>query len=355
MKKTLSFLSPRNALILTIVTVVFIFYYCPVWNNRAQVQAYLEEYSLGATESDKSGGNVNGSKPRPIGKILVLTIATGNIWYAPLVKKNREIYCQKHGYDLRFFESLGGPFQTLHPDSTSSVLHPSWGKIYEAMRVLDDTKSPRYEWIFFADLDLLVMNKNFKLESVVSQAVHANFKRDFARQFSASLNITIGALASHVDMIVARDGKGFNLGSFILRNSNFSRQLLARIWSRRHDASIKRILTRWEQAVFQKLYAEWGELRNHVEVVPQSLINAYPRPGGQAYRPSDLAMHFPGSNKKYLGAYLKLLVKSDPEYLAVDRRVRGLHCKDGGDVSNNALRAYCEVSGAKPNSTRVKL
>jgi hypothetical protein len=262
-------------------------------------------------------------------KVLLLTIAVGNVWYAPLVKQNRKNYCKKNGYHLRLVETLPNNFN----------LHPSWAKIYESIQIFNE-KSP-FEWIFLADLDLFIMNNSIRLESTIRDAIFTSSK-SIVRNRMGILDQNFSSIKDRIDFIVSKDRNGFNLGSFLIRNSNFSRELLNKMWTRRGDDKIAKIKFWWEQAVFQRLYQEWKEMRSHVAIVPQRLINAYPNPRDPLvrFRRGDFAVHFPSSQKAYMPLFIQRMLREQPELVDVNKQIINTHCKNKSKI-DEVLKDYC--------------
>jgi mannan polymerase II complex MNN11 subunit len=226
-------------------------------------------------------------------KILIVTIALGDQWYKPLVKANRENYCKKHGYSLLFLEKLTVPLKGVHIN---------WSKITEGLKILD--KKAPYKWIFFADLDLFIMNINQRIENLIFTTIQAN-KRE----------------KSNIDFILAKDGNGFNFGSVLVRNGNYSRFIFQEIWNRRDQKDIPNISMWFEQAIFTYLMRTSDELTSHVAVASQKSMNAYSnsRHGVHyKYVDGDFILHFPGPHmKKDISEYVSKLLKLQPELKAV--------------------------------------
>lgn len=80
--------------------------------------------------------------------------------YAELAKysvyKNISKYCKKHGYFLHVDRQIN-----LDNDRS-----PSWQKIRQAQSIL---KQGKFKWLFFMDVDCLIMNSDIKLESLIDE------------------------------------------------------------------------------------------------------------------------------------------------------------------------------------------
>jgi hypothetical protein len=243
-------------------------------------------------------------------KIMVFTIAIGDPWYKSLIKANRENYCTKHGYQLLILENLT---RSLEGHNIN------WSKITEGIQVL--LASEPYDWIWFADIDLLIMNQQIKIEKLVKSAVAKNYLEKLEKATDVS-NITLNSIADTTDIIIAKDGNGFNFGSILVRNSDFSRWVFQEMWNKRAESSIPMYNAWHEQAVFTHLTKTVPGLNSHMSVVPQKYFNAYSNQEGRMhykYMRGDFVIHFPGGMKNDLKNYVNLLVELQPELKQVER------------------------------------
>jgi hypothetical protein len=272
--------------------------------------SYSPSSSTNATDQNTNQDKIltitanNRLKKKPVnksGKILVFTIAVGNKWYKSIVRANRDNYCKKNNYSLIFLEHLTVPL--------GKDLNNNWIKIIEGMRLFND--SAPYEWIFFADLDLFIMNLETKIEGIVKIAVAQKIESVFNRG-----NVTQSSVEMNTHIILTKDGNGFNFGSVLVRNSNYSKWVFREIWNRRRERNIPHILYWFEQAVFSHLASTLPGLIDHVIVVPQRLMNGYSSSQGMGhymYKRGDFVIHFPGGMKNHMENYLHQLLEIQPE------------------------------------------
>lgn len=89
-------------------------------------------------------------------KIAVLIVYDDN--YSEMknltVDNNIKHYCDLHGYTLI-------PYKVNEFDR-----HPAWAKISKSIDVI---KNEDFDWLFFIDLDCLIMNPTIKLESIIDE------------------------------------------------------------------------------------------------------------------------------------------------------------------------------------------
>jgi len=103
-------------------------------------------------------------------------------------------YAKKHGY--RFVDS-SSLIDTSRP--------PAWSKILAVQALLSDPHHP-CEWVWWLDADIVIMNSNIRLESLLPRVTSND---------------------SPIDLIATFDRKfTVNSGSWLLRNSDWSKQFL---------------------------------------------------------------------------------------------------------------------------------
>jgi len=145
---------------------------------------------------------------------------------------NKAAYCARHGYD--FIERTDG-FDARRP--------LSWSKIKFVREVL-----PGYDWVFWSDVDSLVMEPAVRLE-------------EFADE--------------EADLVLCHEDFGVgvynvNCGQMLFKNSDWSRRFLDDVWRQTrfiHDRL-------WEQrAVIHLLWK--SDLSDHVHLVTQRRFNSY--------------------------------------------------------------------------------
>ena len=86
-------------------------------------------------------------------KIAIVTLHDDNyMGLAPYSIKNKKQYADKHGYDFIYYD-----------DIIDKSRPPQWSKVLAIQSVLN----MGYEWVWWIDIDALIMNPNIKLESIV--------------------------------------------------------------------------------------------------------------------------------------------------------------------------------------------
>jgi len=111
-------------------------------------------------------------------------------------------YAKRHGYDYFFFREANSEW--LEEKSKYS-LGLGWYKIYSLRCLL---ALQEYEWVVYLDTDTTIHNVTMKMEEVVAQA------------------------PPHTSVIL-RDSVGWNADVMFLRNTEYSRNFVERVWSLR--------------------------------------------------------------------------------------------------------------------------
>eukprot|EP01094_Clydonella_sp_ATCC50884_P021983 TRINITY_DN4953_c0_g1_i1.p1 TRINITY_DN4953_c0_g1~~TRINITY_DN4953_c0_g1_i1.p1 ORF type:complete len:510 (+),score=120.87 TRINITY_DN4953_c0_g1_i1:168-1532(+) len=199
------------------------------------------------------------AKPNPkIGIIMAYEKAYAKK-LGPMSKENKEEYGRKHGYDVMVNTS------TIVRDRKSS-----WAKVKMA-----EWHLPKYDWLFWADTDTLIMNMDVRLEAFIDD---------------------------RYDIIITKDLNGLNAGVWFIRNTPWSMAFLKR-WFAQTDfiapldsgggsGDQDALEHLFERMALQKAKEGDGDgegtgegrggaaaartqLEQHVKIVPQCAFNSY--------------------------------------------------------------------------------
>ena len=176
---------------------------------------------------------------------------------------NRKAYAALHGYSV---------FVDNHMFDFSRALQ--WSKIQAVKSHLTE-EGPEY--VLFSDADMLIMNPAVKVEDVL-------------------------AAGNYADLIISKDSKGINTGIFAIRNCEWSRNLLDRVWEERRWATTANWTEEYfhEQSALQYLLDNDESLKPHVSFLPACSMNGKAHHGWNLwdlYWPGDFILHFAGSSK----------------------------------------------------------
>ncbi|KAI5779726.1 galactosyl transferase GMA12/MNN10 family-domain-containing protein [Geopyxis carbonaria] len=204
------------------------------------------------------------------------------------IRPNRQEYADYHGYKYHFINitkfDIGGA-------------HPVWAKLPSIVEAFNTY--PDAEWVWWLDLDAIIMNPEIDLNehllkhSVMKQKLLGGKELETENRRKTGVKMVENPDPANVDLILAQDQNGVNAGSFFIRRSAWT-QMLLDFW-----ADPMFINTDWvalEQDALAHLIYTHPIIRNNVGLVVQNLINAYPLTNvhEMGYSPGDLVVHIAG-------------------------------------------------------------
>jgi hypothetical protein len=173
-------------------------------------------------------------------EMVLYTMATGAQYDIDSIRTNRLNYA-------KVFD--GGRVDVIvkREVSKSTNDHPSWSKIHDYFDLEE-----KYEYIWYLDADAFIMSTKS-----IFDLIDENRRR------------------KDCDIVIAADSNGVNGGSFVVKTTDWSRDFMTNVLQARLNKSIHMIDTWWEQAAMIWLIDN-QMLHDHVCIVPQSELNAYP-------------------------------------------------------------------------------
>ncbi|EME84647.1 glycosyltransferase family 34 protein, partial [Pseudocercospora fijiensis CIRAD86] len=214
-----------------------------------------------------------------IGKVTMLYGPWAEDENNQLVLKSHRQHAEKHGYSLHVLDR--------------QIMHGMWSKLsYILHLVLEEIGKPeetRMKWLFWFDLDIIVMNPCIPLEVFLPPE----------------------PAFEHINVIVTNDHNGLNTGAFYLRVSEWAVKYLIDIIAL-HTFKPEIKLKYSDQSAMEVMTLD-KKYRNNTMYVPQRWFNAYRGPrddheklirGAQVpestIKPGDLQLHFAGKKVKHL-------------------------------------------------------
>ncbi|KAG0169119.1 hypothetical protein DFQ30_003938 [Apophysomyces sp. BC1015] len=195
---------------------------------------------------------------------------------------NKRDYAQRHGY----------AFVARSAEFAQQVLHNNrkavWGKIDVVQKVL-----PKYEWVFWLDMDAVVMDQTKSIQDLLS-TLRSQFV-DGRDEFERS-----------IDLVIARPSpdKMINAGVFLMRNS---------VWANNFLRDLQNLDEWHTQGPFYEQGAMWQLLnqpnnRKHVLLLDKDnhTFNTLPK----FYRPGNFVLHL-APDRCPNDAVLKALATAD--------------------------------------------
>jgi len=168
----------------------------------------------------------------------------------------------------------------------------------------------RFWWL---DLNTFIMEPSYSLQKHIFNRLEDNTYRDI--NIYNPLNIThppdanyLGAEGSYlvgdgdpnsINLIIPQDCGGFNLGSFFIRRSQWTDQLLDIWWD---PVGYEQKHMEWEhkeQDSLEYLYQTQPWIRNNMAFIPQRKINSFP-PGACGENGDDTKIHYRAEDRDFL-------------------------------------------------------
>jgi hypothetical protein len=136
---------------------------------------------------------------------------------------NRKAYCEHHGYNYHFVNISKFELENAHP---------VWKKIPAIVDAFNTY--PKAQWVFFLDLDAIIMSPKQDLNSLILSHAGLAKSLDFGVEWHRSDRVPLGVYMpseqdikfDEIDMLIAQDHNGINAGSFFLRRSKFTQWML---------------------------------------------------------------------------------------------------------------------------------
>ncbi|KAL7943577.1 family 34 glycosyltransferase [Trichoderma barbatum] len=195
--------------------------------------------------------------------------------------RNKRKYATRWGYDLEIVDM-----------KTKKRYAHEWRESWEKVDFLRTAmrKYPKAEWFWWMDLNTYVMEPSYSLQRHMFNHLERHVYRDI-NEFNP-LNITHPLTDEYLDadarspegdgninsvnLMLSQDCSGFNLGSFFIRRSAWTEQLLDIWWD---PVLYEQKHMEWEhkeQDALEQLYRTQPWIRQHTGFLPQRLINSFP-------------------------------------------------------------------------------
>lgn len=183
---------------------------------------------------------------------------------------NKKEYAEKHGYTL-----------TIKDVSLKRRYSHEWREGWEKADILKQTmrQYPDAEWFWWLDLYTFIMEPDVDLYEYLLDRVENKTYRtvDHFNPLKIETEIPYEETSiSPVDLVLAEDCGGFNLGSFFIRKSEWSEMLLDMWWD---PAWYDQKHMEWEhkeQDCLEVMYSTLPWVRDRLGFVPLRAINSFP-------------------------------------------------------------------------------
>ncbi|KAG0681898.1 alpha-1,6-mannosyltransferase [Pichia californica] len=184
---------------------------------------------------------------------------------------NKKDYAERHGYIL-----------TLKDTTLKRRYSHEWREGWEKADILRQTmrEFPNAEWFWWLDTHTFIMEPELSLESYLLNNIDKNAYRSVNHFNPMKIKSDIPYVTTvnqPVDMILAQDCGGFNLGSFLIRRSEWSELLLDIWWDPVYYEQMHMFWEHKEQDCLENLYNDLPWIRERLGFVPLKSINSFPK------------------------------------------------------------------------------
>ena len=183
---------------------------------------------------------------------------------------NKKNYAKRHGYGL-----------TIKDVTIKKKYSHEWRESWEKVDIMKQTmrQYPNSEWFWWLDLHTYIMEPQISLEThFLNNLDNATYRSlTTFNPLNLPIDLPYTDYSQPIDMLITQDCGGFNLGSFLMRRSEWSDMLLDVWWD---PAMYEQMHMQWEhkeQDALETLYSTQPWIRERVGFLPLRTINAFPQ------------------------------------------------------------------------------
>ncbi|POS87526.1 hypothetical protein EPUL_001941 [Erysiphe pulchra] len=218
--------------------------------------------------------------------------------------RNKKRYVKRWGYDLDIVDM-----------TTKKRYAHEWREGWEKVDTIRKSmqKYPKAEWFWWLDLNTVIMEPSYSLQSHIFNHLATVTYRDInkynplnithpfpAKYLDAEdLSLVGDGKPSSINLIVPQDCSGFNLGSFFIKRSSWSDRLLDVWWD---PVGYEQKHMEWEhkeQDVLEHLYQYQPWVRSHTAFIPQRMINSFPT-GACSQKGNNSKIHYDQKDRDFV-------------------------------------------------------
>ncbi|KAK7747681.1 alpha-1,6-mannosyltransferase [Diatrype stigma] len=218
--------------------------------------------------------------------------------------RNKRKYVARWGYDLEIVDM-----------STKKRYAHEWRESWEKVDSIRNAfrKYPKAEWVWWLDLNTYVMEPSYSLQHHIFNHLEKNIYRDINEYNPLNISHPMEEVyldpdsrspvgdgkTDSVNLIFAQDCSGFNLGSFFMRRSDWTDQILDVWWDPVMYEQKHMDWAHKEQDALEQLYRSQAWIRGHTGFIPQRLINSFPQ-GACADKGVDPRFHYNQEDRDFV-------------------------------------------------------
>ncbi|AAS53825.1 AFR454Wp [Eremothecium gossypii ATCC 10895] len=183
--------------------------------------------------------------------------------------RNKLAYVKRHGYGLAI-KDLTVAKRYTHE------YREGWQKVDILKQTMREY--PNAEWIWWLDSSTLIMEPDRSLEAHIFNRLDSLVDRTLESFNALKLPVDVPYVdySQPMDLLITQDCGGFNLGSFFIRNSEWSALLLDVWWDPAAYEQKHMLWEHREQDALEALYANEPWIRERVGFLPLRAINSFP-------------------------------------------------------------------------------
>ncbi|CCH57968.1 hypothetical protein TBLA_0A01680 [Henningerozyma blattae CBS 6284] len=182
---------------------------------------------------------------------------------------NKKAYAKRHGYGL-----------TIKDLTVSKRYSHEYREGWQKIDILKQSmrEFPNAEWFWWLDLDTLIMEPKKSLEDHIFNRIDQMTERTLEEFNPLNIPIDLPYVDYKQDMnlLITQDCGGFNLGSFFIKNSEWSKLLLDVWWEPVMYEQRHMVWDHREQDALEELYRNEAWIRSKVGFLPLRAINSFP-------------------------------------------------------------------------------
>ncbi|KAH3902126.1 related to Probable alpha-1,6-mannosyltransferase MNN10 [Saccharomycodes ludwigii] len=183
--------------------------------------------------------------------------------------QNKREYAVRHGYGLTIKEM---PIDKRY----SHEYRESWQKVDILKQTMREF--PNTEWFWWLDEETLIMEPTYSLEDHIFKRIDTIVNRTLDGFNPLEMNVDSAYVdyTTPLDMLITQDCGGFNLGSMLVRNSEWTKLLLDIWWDPVAYEQKHMLWEHREQDALESLYANEPWIREKIGFLPLRSINSFP-------------------------------------------------------------------------------
>ncbi|SCU85202.1 LADA_0D06216g1_1 [Lachancea dasiensis] len=262
-----TFIAEHRKTVLAVFCALFVLF----WFGSAQFSLFSRDPKIVLILAVNDGGGVHKWKGEQEWAIERISI------------QNKRAYAKRHGYGL-----------TIKDLRTAKRYSHEYREGWQKVEILRQTmrEFPNAEWFWWLDPETLIMEPQLSLEKHLFKRLDSLSYRilDDFNPLQLPLDIPYVDYSQEPELYITQDCGGFNLGSFFVKNSEWTKLLLDVWWDPVCYEQKHMLWEHREQDALEALYANEPWIREKTAFLPLRSINSFP--SGACSEFSDDARYF---------------------------------------------------------------